>query len=152
MRLATLSHCLMNDDYWATARMDRFAGLVNEEFHAIEFLQEVVGKLDIGLVDLVDQQYRPFVGDERLPQLAALDVIADVLDPAIAQLAVAQPGDGIIFVKTLKCFGRGFDVPLDQWGAECLGDLERQDGFAGPRFPLHQQGALERDCGVNRNL
>jgi hypothetical protein len=39
------------------------------EFHAVEFLQQVVGELDVGLVDLVDQQHGAW-GGEGLPQLA----------------------------------------------------------------------------------
>src|SRR4029077_5834560 len=38
--------------------LDVLAGLVNEELHAIEFEQEIVGKLDVGLIDLVDQEHR----------------------------------------------------------------------------------------------
>ena len=40
------------------ASLDGLAGFVDEEFHAIELLQQVVGELDVGLVDLVDQQHR----------------------------------------------------------------------------------------------
>jgi hypothetical protein len=83
---------------------------------------------------------------------AALDVIADVLDPRVAQLAVAQPRHRIVFIKALQRLGGRFDVPFDQRRAQRLGDFQRQDGFAGPRFPLYQEGALERDCGVNRNF
>jgi len=43
-------------------------------------------------------------------------------------------------------------VPFDQWRAQRFGDLQCQDGFARTGFPLDQKGALERDCGVNRNL
>jgi len=38
----------------ASPRLDGLAGLVDEELHAVEFLQQVVRKLDVGLVDLVD--------------------------------------------------------------------------------------------------
>ena len=31
--------------------------LVDVELHAVELLQQVVGELDVGLVDLVDQQH-----------------------------------------------------------------------------------------------
>jgi hypothetical protein len=55
-----------NDDR-SPPRFDRFAGLVDEELHAIEFLQQVVRKLDISLVDLVDQQHRPLIGNECVP-------------------------------------------------------------------------------------
>ncbi len=56
-----------DDDDRSPARMDRLAGLVDEELHAIEFLQQVVGKLDIGLVDLVDEEHRTLVRDESVP-------------------------------------------------------------------------------------
>ena len=113
--------------------MHRFPGLVDEELHAIEFLQQVVGKLDVRLVDLVDQQHRPLVGGEGLPQLAAFDVVADVLDPRVAELAVAQPRDRIVFVQPLQRLGGRLDVPLDERRAERFGDLDRQHGLAGAR-------------------
>ena len=56
-----------DDDDRAAAGVNRLAGLVDEEFHAIEFLQEIVREFDIGLVDFVDQQHRTLVGDERVP-------------------------------------------------------------------------------------
>ena len=48
-------------------RLDGFAGLVDEELHAVEFEQQIVGELDVRLVDLVDQQHRPRVCDEGVP-------------------------------------------------------------------------------------
>ena len=45
-----------DDDDRAFDGLHRFAGLVDVELHPIEFLQQVVRKLDVGLVDLVDQQ------------------------------------------------------------------------------------------------
>ena len=95
------------------SRLDRLAGLVDEELHAVEFEQEIVRELDIGLVDLVDQQHRPHLGGEGLPQLAALDVVADVRHARIAELAVAQAGDRIVFVEPLLGLGGGLDVPGD---------------------------------------
>src|ERR1700733_7417024 len=62
----------------ANLGLDALAGLVDEKLHAIEFKQQIVGKLDIGLVDFVDQQYRPLVMGEGFPQFAALDVVGDV--------------------------------------------------------------------------
>ena len=133
-------------------RLDGLAGLVDEELHAIEFLQQVVGKLDIGLVDLVDQQHRPRVRDEGIPELAALDVVANVLDALVAELAVAQTGDRVILVEALQRLGGGFDVPLEQRCGEALGDFEREHGLAGAGLALDQQGALERDGGVDGDL
>ena len=50
-----------------SARPHRLAGLVDVELHAVEFEQEVVRELDIGLVDLVDQQHRPLARARRRP-------------------------------------------------------------------------------------
>ena len=57
----------------------------------VEFEQQIIRELDVGLVDFVDEQHRPFVGDEGLPKLAAPNIVADVLDAGVAELAVAQP-------------------------------------------------------------
>ena len=141
-----------DDDDRPAARLHRLAGLVDEELHAIEFLQQVVGKLDVGLVDLVDQQHRPLVGDEGVPQLAALDVVADVLDALVAELAVAQARHRVVFVEALQRLGGRLDVPFDQRRAERLGDLERQHGLAGAGLALDQQRPLQRDRGVDRDL
>jgi hypothetical protein len=47
-----------DDDDRPVGGLHRLAGLVDVELHPVEFLEEVVGKLDVGLVDLVDQQHR----------------------------------------------------------------------------------------------
>src|SRR6516225_10917703 len=57
-----------NDDNGTSTRMNRFASFVDEEFHAIELLQEIVGKLDVGLVDFIDQQ-NPMNASHSLPRL-----------------------------------------------------------------------------------
>ena len=132
--------------------VDGFAGLVDEELHAVEFLQKIVRELDVGLVDLVDQQHRPLVGGERIPQLAALDVVADVLDAGIAQLAVAQPRHRVVLVKALQRLGGRFDVPLDQRRGERLGDLDGQHGLAGAGLAFDQERPLQRDRGVDRDF
>ena len=133
-------------------RLDRLAGLVDVEFHAIEFEQQVVRELDVGLVDLVDQQHRPLLERERLPQLAALDVVADVRDARVAELAVAQARHRVVFVEALLRLGGRLDVPGDQRRAERLRDLLGQHGLAGAGLALDQQRALQRDRGVDRDL
>ena len=136
----------------APPRLHGLAGLVDEELHAIELEQQVVRELDVGLVDLVDQQHRPRVGDEGVPQLAALDVVADVLDALVAELAVAQPRHRVVFVEALQRLGGRLDVPFDQRRAQALGDLQRQHGLAGAGLALDQQRPLQRDGGVDRDL
>ena len=133
------------------AAADRLAGLVDEELHAIEFLQQIVGELDVGLVDLVDQQHDLPVGGEGVPQLAALDVVADVVEPAVAELAVAQPRDGVIFVEALLRLGRRLDMPFDQVEPERRGDLAGELGLAGAGLALDQQRPLQRDRRVDRH-
>ena len=66
--------------------LDGLTGFIDEELHAVQLDQKVIRELDVGLVDLVDQQHHLLIGGKRLPELAALDVLADVLDLAITQL------------------------------------------------------------------
>ncbi len=70
-------------------RLHRLARLVDEELHAVELEQQVVGELDIRLVDLIDQQYRRLVGVERLPQFAPDDIVGDIVDLGLAELRIA---------------------------------------------------------------
>jgi hypothetical protein len=141
-----------DDDDRPFHRADRLARLVDVEFHAIELLEEVVGEFDVGLVERVDQQDGKLGAGERLPQLAALDVVGDVVDARIAELAVAQPRDRIIFVEALMGLGRRFDVPFDQRRADGGGDLVGEDGLARPRLALDQQGPAQGDGGVDGHL
>ena len=136
----------------AQARLDVLAGLVDEEFHAIEFEQQIVREFDVGLVDLVDQQHRALVVGEGFPQFAALDVVGDVGDPGVAELAVAQPRHRVVFVEALLRLGGRLDVPGQQRRAERLGDFLGQHGLAGAGLALDQQRALEHDRGVDGDL
>ena len=141
-----------DDDDRALLGLDRLVGLVNVELHLVEFLQQVVGELDVGLVDLVDQQDHAFVGLEGLPQLALLDVVANVVDLVGIELRITQAADCIVFVQALVRLGGGFDVPGDQFGAEGLSQLLGEHGLAGTRLTLDQQWALQGDGGVDREL
>ena len=90
------------DDHHGTMHSTHsLAGLVNVKLHPVEFLQQIVRKLDIGLVHFVNQQNHAGRGGERLPQLARLDIVAHIVDAGISQLAVAQPADGVIFIQAL---------------------------------------------------
>ena len=55
--------------------LHRLAGLVDMELHAVELLQKIVGKLDVRLVDLVDEQHRPLRVGEGLPQFSLANVV-----------------------------------------------------------------------------
>ncbi len=121
------------------------------EFHAIQFQQQIIGEFDIGLVHLVNQQDRRGVGCKSLPQFSLNDVIADIVDPFVAQLAVAQAADRIIFIQALLCLGGGFHMPFDKGTVQGGCDFSRQLGFTRARLPLDQQGALQRDRCIHGN-
>ena len=135
----------------AQPRLDHLAGLVDEELHAVELLQEVVRELDVGLVDLVDEQDRARGRLERLPELAPADVILDVLHALVAELAVAQAADGVVIVEALLRLGGGLDVPFDERRAERVGHLAREHGLAGAGLAFDQQRAFEHDGRVHRD-
>ena len=89
---------------------------------------------------------------ERLPQFAAADIVGNVVDALVAELAVAQAGDRVIFVQALLRLGGRFDVPLDQRRIDRLGDFIGQHGLAGAGLALDEQRAAQRHRGVDRDL
>ena len=127
-----------DDDHRPLDRLHRLAGLVDVEFHPIEFLEKIVGEFDVGLVDLVDQQDGQARRSERFPQFAAFDVVGNVVDPLVAELAVAKAGHGVIFVKALMSARRRLDVPFDQRRIDRGGDLVGQHRLAGAGLALDQ--------------
>ncbi len=141
-----------DDDDGPVPGPDRLAGLVDEELHAIELLQEIVREFDIGLVDLVDQQDRPDIHGEGFPQLAPPDVVPDVFDALVAELAVAQTAHRVVFVEALLRLGSRFDVPLEYGNAEGLGDLDGKHRLAGAGLAFDEQRPLECDGGVDCDL
>src|SRR3546814_4584639 len=60
-----------DDDDRPLGRFHRVSGFVDMELHAVEFLQQVIRKLDVGLVDLVDQQHGSGGGGDGFTQLDA---------------------------------------------------------------------------------
>ena len=117
---------------------DGLLGLIDVELHAVQFEQKVVGKLDIGLVDFVDEQHQLAVRGEGIPHLAWDDVVAQVLHALIAQLAIPQPGDSVVFVEPLLRGGCGFDVPGNNGQIERLGHFMGEHGLSRSRFAFHQ--------------
>jgi hypothetical protein len=140
-----------DDDDRPLAGDHRLLGLVDVELHAVKLEQQIVGELDVGLVDLVDQQDRPDVAGERLPQAAPDDVVADVVHARLAELRVAQPGHRVVFVEPLLRLRRGFDVPLDQRRRQRAGDLISENRLARARLALDQKRTFERDRRVDRD-
>jgi DnaK suppressor protein len=71
------------------------------------------------------------------------------MHPRLAQLAVAQAADGVIFVKTLLRLGCGFYVPLNQRHIQRGRYLTRKLGLSGARLALYQERALQRDGSID---
>src|SRR5690606_38637282 len=141
-----------DDDDGADLGADRLVDLLNVELHAVEFLQQVVGEFDVGLVDFVDQQDGAGGGGEGLPQLALFQIVAHVVDPRVAQLAVAQAADGIVFIEAVVGLGRRLDVPGYQRRIQRAGQFIGQDRLARAGLALDQQRPFKRYGGVDRDL
>ena len=123
-------------------RFDEFLRLVDVELHAIELLQQIIRKFDIRFINFVDQQYRLLFRFERFPDLAAHDVVGNIVHAIIAELRIAQPRHRIVFVQTLLRFGRRLDVPLVQWLAQRTGNLNCQLRFAGAWLAFYEDRTL----------
>jgi hypothetical protein len=114
--------------------------------------KKIVGKFDVGLVDLVDQQHRAHRRGERIPELAMPDIVADVGNAGVAELGIPESRDRVVLVEALLRPRRRFDVPGEQRRPERGGYLLREQGLARPRFALDEQGTLQGDGGVDGGL
>src|SRR5438477_399710 len=132
-----------------------------EEVHVLLVLEQravqgrddglaVVGKLDVGLVDLVDEEHDRRLRSERLPQHSAHYVVADLVHARVAELGIAQAAHRVVFVQSLLRLGRGLDVPFEERQVERLGHLHGEHGLAGARLAFYEQGALQSDRRVDR--
>ncbi len=131
-------------------RLHELARLVDVELHPVELAQQVVRELDVGLVDLVDEEHHRLVGAEGLPEHPLDDVVMDVVHPRVAELRVAQAADGVVFVEPLLRLGGRLDVPLEDRHAEGARHLDREHRLAGAGLALDEQRPLERDRRVDR--
>ena len=106
------------------------------ELHPVQLPQQVVGKFQVRLVYLVDEEDHLLVVGEGLPQLAQLDILLNVVHPLAAELAVVETLDHVVDVEPVLGLGGGFDVPDDELLPQRLGDGLRQHGLARARLPL----------------
>ena len=133
-------------------RLDRLLRLVDMEFHTVEFLQQIVRKFDIRLVYFVDQQHRKFGSGERFPQFSLADIVGNIMDAFIAELAVAKARDRVIFVQPLVGLGGRLHIPLDQGRAHRLGNFIGQYRLARAGLALDEQGTAKRHRSIDSNL
>ena len=90
----------------------RLVDLHDIELHLVEDVEHVVLEVGVGLVDLVDQEHRPLVGNEGLADLAHPDVLGDVAHIAarIAEAAVVEAGQGVVLVEGVDQLHARLDV------------------------------------------
>src|SRR5690242_11072705 len=141
-----------DDDQRTVERDDRPLRFINVELHAVELAEQIVGELDVGLVDFVNQYHGGRRTLERIPQHAALDVVRDVADAAVTELRIAQSRHGIVFVETLLRLGRRFDVPLEQGAIERAGHRFGEQRLAGAGLAFDEQRPLERQRRIDGEL
>ena len=128
--------------------LDGLAGLGDVELHAVQLPEEVVGELQVGLVDLVDEQDHLLLAGEGLAQLAQLHVLLDIVHALAAELAVIQALHHVVDIEAVLGLGGGLDVPDGQGLAHGGGDGLGQHGLAGAGLTLDEQGLLERDGDI----
>ena len=131
-----------NDDDGAVLRLYSLFCLLHIELHLVHLPEQVIGKLQIRLVDLVDQQDDLFLGEKGFPDLSIFDILADI-GHLTAELAVVQALDHIIGVEAVLGLCGGFDVPGQELFSQSVCDRLRQHGLAGTRLPLDQEGLFE---------
>ena len=66
--------------------------------------------------------------------------MADIRHARIAELAVAQARNRIVFVEALLGLGGGFDVPGQKRRVDRAGDFLGKDRFAGAGLAFDQKG------------
>ena len=131
-------------------RLHELLRLVDVELHAIQLAQQIVRELDIGLVDLVDQQHRLHIEFKGLPELALDDVVSDIVRARIAELRIAQAAHRIVFAQALLRLAGRLDVLLEQRLVQHARDLLCQLGLAGTGLTFDQQRPLQYDRGIHR--
>ena len=139
-----------DDDDGPLPGPDGLPGLRDVELHLVQLPQKVVGEFQVRLVDLVDQQDHLLFCGEGLPQLAQLDVTCDVVHAVGPKLAVVEPLDHVVDVKTVLGLGGGLHIPDDQLFSQGLGHGLRQHGFARTRLALDKQRLFQRHGDVHR--
>src|SRR5262249_21246380 len=88
-----------NDDDSPLLRYNALVRLENVKMHLIEFIEQVVGKLDIGFIDFVDEHYHLFVCRKRLPETAEPDITFNVRHIAIAKARIVEALHRIVDVQ-----------------------------------------------------
>ena len=77
----------------------------NVKIHLVEFIEQVVGKLDIGFINFVDEHDHLFVHRKRLPETAETDITFNVRHITIAKARIVEALHRIVDVQPVFGFG-----------------------------------------------
>jgi hypothetical protein len=141
-----------DDDDRALLRDDLVSRLGDDEAHAIDLVEQVVGELEVRLVHLVDEEDLPLLRRKRATEGPHPDVPANVLHVAVAEASVVEALDGVVHVEPVLRAGRGLHGPVHELERERVGDGASEEGLAGPGLALHEQRALQREGAVDRRF
>ena len=140
-----------NDDHRALLGLDGLLGLRHIELHPVQLPQQVVGKLQIGLVHLIDEQDHLLFRLEGLAQLAQIDILGDIVH-GLAKLAVVKTLHHVVDIQAVLGLGSGFDAPGNELPVHGFGNGLGQHSFAGTRLALDQQGLAQGQRNIDRLL
>jgi len=134
-----------DDDHRPVSGRHRLVDFDDVELHLVEDVEHVVLKVRVGLVDLVDEENGPHVGDEGLPDSAHADVFLDIAHVAfgIPEAAVVEAGQRIVLVQGVDQLHARFHVQDDQRHLQALGNGVGEHGLSRAGLPLEQQRHFE---------
>ena len=138
-----------DDDDGALLGLYGLLRLRDVELHPVQLPEQVIGKFQIRLVDLVDQQDHLLTGGEGFAQLTQLDVFFDVIHTGVSKLAVIEPLHHVIDVQAVLGFGGGFYIPDNELFPKSVRNSLGQHGLAGARLTLDEQRFLQSHGDVN---
>ena len=134
------------------ARHHLVAGLADGEAHAVELVQKIVRELEVGFVDLVDEQHHPLGRGECFSERAKADVVANIAHVPVAEARIVEALHGVVEVEAVLSAGGRLHRPVDEAHVQRGGDRLGELGLAGAGFAAHQQRSLERQRAVDRGL
>ena len=80
---------------------DGFVDLDDIEFHLVQDIEHIVLKIGIGLIDLIDQQDHPFIGDKGLPDFSHPNILFNIADIpfGVTEPTIIQTSECVVLVK-----------------------------------------------------
>ena len=81
--------------------LEMIAGFHDIETHLIQFKQQIIGKLEVRLVDLIDEKHDLILGTKRFAQFPQFDVLPDIGNILVVKARIIQPLHGIVDIQSV---------------------------------------------------